>query len=115
MKEVENYLGDKIKNLRKEFKYTQQDISEFLGIDQSLISKYESAERMMSVDLLEKLGDLFGCDLVSYDKSDVGNSTPIKVSFRASDICSDDMDAISTVNRVALNCAFMNKLLKENR
>ena len=54
-------IGDKLKTLRTNYGYKQKDISEFLGVDQSLISKFESGERAISVDMLEKLGNLYCC------------------------------------------------------
>lgn len=113
MKASLDIIGTKIKDLRTLFGYTQQEISEFLGIGQSLISKYESGERAISVDSLEKLSNLFGCDLVNSDEYNASTCTPPKVAFRANDICSADMDAICTVNRVVQNIVFMTKLLKE--
>lgn len=103
-------LGKQLKELRTKFGYTQADISEFLGVDQSLISKYESGERQMSADTLEKLGDLYCCDFIH--ETSVG-SVPLQVSFRASHIGPENMKAIQAVNRIVLNSLFMAELLRE--
>ncbi len=103
-------LGEKLKSLRLEFGYTQEDIASFLGVDQSLISKYEKNERNISADALEKLGDLYGCNLVNNNSFE---TAPIKIAYRTSDICSADMEAICTINRVVLNSLLMSKLLEE--
>ena len=42
-------LGERLKELRTKFGFTQADISSLLGVDQSLISKYESGERQVSM------------------------------------------------------------------
>lgn len=104
------FLGEQLKKLRTKFGYTQADISSLLGVDQSLISKYESGERQVSVDTLEKLGDLYCCDLVHTPPV---VSPAIQVAFRASNIDASNMKAIQTVNRVVLNSVFMAELLKE--
>lgn len=114
MKGTLSIIGRKIKELRTEFGYTQQDVAEFLGVDQSLVSKYESGERAISIDALEKLGNLFGCGLINTDESAVSTIQPFKVAFRANDICSADMETISIVNKVLQNCLFMSKLIKEH-
>lgn len=103
-------LGERLKELRTKFGYTQADISSLLGVDQSLISKYESGERQVSVDTLEKLGDLYCCDLVHTPPV---VSPAIQVAFRASSIDASNMKAIQTVNRVVLNSVFMADLLRE--
>jgi transcriptional regulator with XRE-family HTH domain len=109
MKELN--LGEKLKSLRIEYGYKQKDISDFLGVDQSLISKFESGERTVSVDILEKLGGLYCCDLV--DAFNAGKPN-IQVAFRAKHIGVEDLKTIQTVNRIVLNSAFMSDLLKEN-
>lgn len=104
-------LGEKLKALRTEYGYKQKDISDFLGVDQSLISKFESGERAISVDILEKLGGLYCCDLVDAFNT---NKPDIQVAFRAKAIGVADLKTIQTVNRIVLNSVFMSDLLKEN-
>jgi len=103
------FLGERLKQLRTKFKYTQADISSLLGVDQSLISKYESGERQVSMDVLEKLGDLYCCDLVHTPPV---ASPELQVAFRADSIDASNMKAIQAVNRVVLNSVFMANLLK---
>ena len=104
-------LGERLKELRTKSGYTQADISSLLGVDQSLISKYESGERQVSVDTLEKLGDLYCCDLVHTPPV---VSPDIHVAFRADSVNASNMKAIQAVNRVVLNSVFMADLLKED-
>lgn len=104
------FLGEQLKKLRTKFGYTQADISSLLDVDQSLISKYESGERQVSVDTLEKLGDLYCCDLVHTPPV---VSPAIQVAFRANSIDASNMKAVQAVNRVVLNSVFMTDLLRE--
>lgn len=104
------FLGEQLKKLRTKFGYTQADISSLLDVDQSLISKYESGERQVSVDTLEKLGDLYCCDLVHTPPV---VSPAIQVAFRANSIDASNMKAVQAVNRVVLNSVFMAELLRE--
>lgn len=105
------FLGDRLKELRIKFGYTQADISALLGVGQSLISKYESGERQVSIDTLEKLGDLYCCDLVHTPPV---VSLELQVAFRANSVDASNMKAIQAVNRVVLNSIFMANLLKED-
>lgn len=57
-------LGKRLEELRKKLGYTQADISSLLGIDQSLLSEYESGKRKVSLSTLEKLEDIYCCDLI---------------------------------------------------
>ena len=104
-------LGEKLKALRTEYGYKQKDISDFLGVDQSLVSKFESGERAISVDILEKLSGLYCCDLVDATTS---CQPKLQVAFRAKNVGAADLETIQTVNRIVLNTAFMANLLKEN-
>ncbi len=106
-------IGAKIKALREKSGFTQKNIAEFLEIDQSLVSKFESGERAISVDMLEKLASLFGCNLSFFmEKADFPQ--PMTFAFRASEISVKDMKTISMINRIALNSDFMAKLLERN-
>lgn len=103
-------IGDRIKALRIEYSFKQKDLADFLGVDQSLISKFESGERAISVDILEKLSGLYCCDLVD---SSAASQPNIQVAFRAKDIGSTELKTIQTVNRIVMNSEFMSDLLKE--
>lgn len=60
-------LGDRMKNrlkqLRKSKGYTQVSLQMQLGIEQSLLSKYENGERIPNVDALIKLADLYNVSI----------------------------------------------------
>ena len=103
-------VGEKIKALREENNFTQKNISDFLCVDQSLISKIESDERQISVDILEKLSNLFGCSS-SYFTEDNTTCRTLSFAFRANELTEKDLNVISDINKIALNADFMSKLL----
>ena len=75
-----NTTGQKIKELREKAGLSQTHIAQFLGMDQSTISKCEKGERQFQVDHLERLGSLFGIslgDLMNEDMSVV----PLQIAF----------------------------------
>ena len=60
---METKTGIVIKGLRDKYGYTQDRLAEFLGIKREMISFYETEEREVPLEVLEKLSDLFGVDL----------------------------------------------------
>lgn len=53
-------IGERIKKLRLEKGYEQQDICDFLNIEQSTLSNYENDRRTPKPDMLAKMADFFG-------------------------------------------------------
>ena len=91
--------------------FNQSTIARFLNVDQSLISKVAKGERSLSVDMLEKLSCLFGVSINAIESSAIEAST-LSVAFRASDLSLEDLEAISAINRIALNSEYMAEILK---
>lgn len=113
MSELAKVIGNNVKLLRENSGITQSVLANYLEVDQSLISKYEKGERVITVEVLDKLASLFG---VSPDEltSPSMKKSRVSFSFRASEISNDDLDAICAINRIVLNLDFMDKLLKGN-
>ncbi|MDO4501434.1 MAG: helix-turn-helix transcriptional regulator [Erysipelotrichaceae bacterium] len=105
-------LGDNLKRLRENMKLNQNNLAEFLGVDQSLISKLEKGERSISADMLEKLSSLFGVSISEMENPEMKQGN-LSFAFRASELNLEDLKAISDINRIALNLDFMEELLEE--
>jgi transcriptional regulator with XRE-family HTH domain len=105
-------VGGKIKALRENSGFTQSNIAKYLKVDQSLISKVETGERALALDMLEKLAILFGVNLTVFDDSFIGHIKPLTLALRAIEVNEDDLDTISAINRIALNSSFMTQLLE---
>ena len=108
---MENIIGNNIKTLRKGIGFTQSNIARFLNVDQSLISKIEKGERMLSTDMVEKLACLFGVSVDAIEDRTI-EAPSMSFAFKASDLSAEDLEAISSINRIALNSEYMAKLLK---
>ena len=95
-------VGEKIRRLRESSKISQTQLALFLCVDQSMISKIEGNERCPSIELLDKIAVLFGCSEDCFE-SDVECDSSLKFAFRASEISNEDFEAISAINKIALN------------
>lgn len=107
-----NLVNKRFKELRESSNLTQIQLANFLNIDQSYISKFEKGERNISVDILEKVCDLFGCDL-KYFEDEKEEYIPMEIAFRSNKIQTEDLEVISAINRVAMNIRFINSMLEE--
>lgn len=66
-----NMFADNLRDAIHEFNYTQKELAEDCGIDQSVISRYLKAGRMPSVEFIIKSCYYFGIDaddMVNYDE-----------------------------------------------
>ncbi|MGH4139445.1 helix-turn-helix domain-containing protein [Clostridium sp.] len=106
-----NLASKRFKELRESSNLTQAQIANFLNIDQSYVSKFEKAERKLSVDILEKMCNLFGCTL-RYFESEDEKYTPMSIAFRSNKLQNEDLETISAINKVALNIRFINLMLE---
>ena len=104
-------VGEKFRKLREQSGITQGQMAQYLNVDQSYISRYEKNERQFSVDLLEKVANLFGCSLDYFTRNDT-TYAPMPFALRASCITAEDLEAIAVVNKIALNLRFMENLLR---
>lgn len=69
---------NRIKLLREEKNLTQQDLADKLGGAKSTIAMYESGSRKPSLDVLNKLSEIFECSIdYIIGKSDTRNSSSI--------------------------------------
>ena len=104
-------IGQRIKELREQANLRQSQVAAYLGIDQSYLSKIESGERSISVDQLERLAELYGCDLAAFNDPSM-TVKPIQISLRARDITLEDMNIIAAINHIASNSRYMAGMLK---
>jgi len=56
--------GPALKKFREEGKLPQGNIAHYLGVDQSLISRFHSGERSLSVGEIQQVAALLGVDIV---------------------------------------------------
>ena len=103
-------IGENAKRARESNGFTQASVAGFLGVDQSLISKFEKGERSLQVDLLERLANLYGYRISDFERVDGLSAQRIKTAYRSGGITSEDMEAIHDIRRIAMNMFFMTDL-----
>ena len=102
-------IGKKVKLLREAASFTQQQLADYLSVDQSLISKFEKGERSINSDALKQVSSLFGCPISALVSDD--EVKPVyNVAFRTNAISQEDLMALSVINRIALNQLQMDQL-----
>ena len=84
---------NRLKQLRIDQGYSQKQVSDYLGIDQSNLSKIETDKRNLNLDLLDKLCLLYNCSPeYILGKSDEYN----QISFRVDN--NVDLNVVAKIN-----------------
>lgn len=97
-------IGKNIKRFRESLGFTQNQLAEFLAISREQISYWENGSRTPSLEVLERICDLFAIDLEALleEDSDI-QSANMAVAFRVNEIEGVDLKEISSFNRLAKN------------
>ncbi len=70
---------NRIKQLREEFQFSQNDLAQRLGGAPSSIAMYEKEERKPSMEVLIKLSEIFNCSIdYILGKTDIRNIDELK-------------------------------------
>ena len=100
-------VGERLQDVRVMNKYTQQQIGDYLGVDQSLISKIEKDQRKINMSQLDKLCLLY--DITpEYLTGESDEYTP--VHYRSDEKV--DLNVISKMNQVRSYLKLLRKLEK---
>lgn len=107
---AETAINAKLKKLRKENKITQEQLAQFLNVDQSLITKLENGTRNFNVTMIDKICSLFGCT-PEYLSGENDEYIPLNFAFRSNGIKAEDLESIAAINKIAMNLKYMNALI----
>ncbi len=106
----ENEKMIRLRQLRKESGITQEQLAQYLEVDQTMITKLENGTRNLNTTLLEKICSLFGCTeeyLLGQDDIYI----PLNFAFRTNSIQSDDLESVAAINKIAMNIRYMNGVM----
>lgn len=106
----EQTIGGNIKRFREQRGITQAVLAQFLGLDQTTISKIEAGQRSIKVSLLERLSNLFACSLADFLNESPDTSSMAQVAFRAQESSVGDLEVLAVIGRIARNLDEMTRL-----
>ena len=108
---MEATTGLVIKGLRERYGYTQEKLASFLEVKREMISFYENNEREVSLDVLEKLSDLFGIELSVFFSETVEEAmAEVVFAFRKDSVTENDMEKLSEFGKIVKNYIKINRL-----
>lgn len=108
-------IGNVLKAFREKNILSQEAVASFLGIKRELLSYYENDSREPSVEVLEKLADLYGAELSDFFEKDQSLiNTNVAFAFRATDINAEDLKQLAQFRKIVKNYLKIVELEKEN-
>jgi len=105
-------IANNIKRMREVSGFTQENVAGFLGIKRSAYANYEAGDREIPLSLMEKLADLYGCELFDlYTEDEVALAGMLVTAFRVDSLSPEDMAQVAAFKRIVKNSLKMDKLL----
>lgn len=97
-------VGSTLQTLRSRHGLSQERLAEYLGVARPMISYYETNERQIPLEHLEKLADFFGIDAYDLlDESAENQQTTVAFAFRSDELQPEDMNGIAAFRKVVKN------------
>lgn len=88
-------IAHNLKKLRETARYTQDEVAQALGITRSAYSNYESGEREVPYDVIEKASDFFGCDMaIMFEENENVDAMILASAFRINGLEDNDAEEI---------------------
>lgn len=100
---LDQAIGKNIKAFREHLNYTQQEISDYLGISQPAYVKYEKGETVVPLEAMEKLASLYNVE--EYDlmeENDQLFQTSVACAYRKTGNVGD-LSQISQFQKIVKN------------
>ena len=88
-------VGSNLKYLRRVNGFTQKEIANYLGVDQSLVSKIEHDTRKINMTWLNQLCNLYCIEDYKLLNDDLTDYTPLNIQGETS-----DLQVIAKMNQV---------------
>ena len=107
-------VASNIKRLRDASGFTQDIVANYLNVNRSAYANYETGARELPLQLMEKLADLYGCEMYDLYSEDVDVvSTMLATAFRVDTLSREDIEQIAAFKRIVNNSLKMDKLLAQ--
>lgn len=104
-------VGSRLKNLRKQYNFTQEDIGKYLDYNQGQIARIEKDSRKLQKSALKKLCNLYNCseDYILYGNEEYKINNYV---FR-SDIHNKDLNGLVKMNKILKDIEYLNEITKD--
>lgn len=111
---MDTTIGNNLRILREANKFTQEQVASFLEINRSTYSNYETGDREAPFDILEKVSNLYGCDLHLLFEENVDIVREMLVcAFRVDNLSNSDITEIAYFKSIVKDYIKMNLLLSQ--
>lgn len=95
-------VGRNLRNMRDLNNFTQEMTADALGIGRSTYDSYENGRREAPISVLERVSDLFGCELQQlFSREGPVNTGVLVCAFRQEGLTPDDLNAIADFKALA--------------
>lgn len=92
---MDKTIARNLKKLRETAHYTQDEVAQSLGITRSAYSNYESGDREVPYDVIDKASDFFGCEMTMlFEENENVDAMILATAFRIDGIAPEDADEI---------------------
>lgn len=100
-------IGKRLKQLRANNNYTQQQVSNYLEIDQSHLSNIELGKRKLTLTILNKLCNLYNCSN-EYVLGKTNEYMPPKIAFKGNKN-NIELKLVADMNKTMKNLQYLRK------
>jgi len=105
-----------MKALREKFDYVQEDVAKFLGVSRELVSMYETGEREIPLEVIEKLGDVFCIDPEAFFAETLEEAiAQVAFAFRKDQMDPADLEQIAAFGKIVKNYLKIQKLDRSDK
>lgn len=101
---MQGIIGRNIRLYRDQMGMSQDQLAAFLQANRVTVSYYETGEREVPLDTLNKMVDLFGVDLADLLEEDASNVTAhAAFAFRANELEPSALESIAHFRKIVRN------------
>jgi len=105
-------IGKNLKQLRDFNRFSQDQVSDFLGIKRSTYGNYETGDRDVPLEVLEKASHLYGCDLYVFFEENISEFQDMLLcAFRVDNLIQSDLQEIANFKEIVKSYLKMNRLI----
>ncbi len=104
-------IGSRLKRLRSQYNFTQEDIAKYLDYNQGQIARIENDTRKLKDPALKKLCDLYNCseNYILHGQDEYKKNNYV---FR-SNIHNKDLNGLAKMNRILRDIEYLNDITQK--